>query len=89
MVLSGNLPPIKVPASVSDLKYCQVVIYDNSNVEFSFTVKYGTALYTNIVNTVFYVNAGYKRNCLFSKFRKKFLDWTIWEIRRFFSITDH
>lgn len=54
MVLSGNLPPIKVPASVSDLKYCQVAIHDKSNVEFSFTVKYGTALYTWIVvNTVY------------------------------------
>eukprot|EP00105_Crassostrea_gigas_P014848 XP_011431662.1 PREDICTED: structural maintenance of chromosomes flexible hinge domain-containing protein 1 [Crassostrea gigas] len=40
MVLSGNLPPIKVPASVSDLKYCQVAIHDKSNVEFSFTVKF-------------------------------------------------
>ncbi|XP_055997294.1 structural maintenance of chromosomes flexible hinge domain-containing protein 1-like isoform X2 [Ostrea edulis] len=38
MILSGNLPSIKVPASVTDLKYCQVAIHDKSNVEFSFTV---------------------------------------------------
>lgn len=88
MVLSGNLPPIKVPASVSDLKYCQVAIHDKSNVEFSFTVKYGTALYTWIVvNTVFYgqyADAGYKTNCPFLKFMTQ----NILEIRQFFSITD-
>ncbi|XP_062594603.1 structural maintenance of chromosomes flexible hinge domain-containing protein 1-like [Saccostrea cucullata] len=38
MIMSGNLPPIKVPSSVTDLKYCQVAIHDKSNVEFSFTV---------------------------------------------------
>ncbi|KAK3088610.1 hypothetical protein FSP39_021256 [Pinctada imbricata] len=37
-IMHGNLPDIKVPASVSDVKYCQLSIQDKSNMEFSFTV---------------------------------------------------
>ncbi|XP_030843170.1 structural maintenance of chromosomes flexible hinge domain-containing protein 1-like [Strongylocentrotus purpuratus] len=38
-VMEGNLPPIKVPKSVGDIKFCQLRLTDGSGLEFSFNIK--------------------------------------------------
>ncbi|KAJ8322368.1 hypothetical protein KUTeg_000839 [Tegillarca granosa] len=39
MIFSGKLPDVKVPASVSDVKYCQISLQDNSGTDTNFVVK--------------------------------------------------